>query len=129
MKFHKDGTSPQNHEVFVFGSNLAGKHGAGAAKFAFDNLGAEYGKGEGPTRNCYAIPTKDAHIVAMDLCHIIPGVKTFVQYTLDHPELEFFVTRVGCGFAGYKDKEMAPLFKGCGDNCNFAEEWRQYLEV
>ncbi len=126
MRFHKDGTLPQNGEVFVFGSNLAGIHGAGAAKAALDFFGAKWGFGEGFMGSSYAIPTKGHLITTLPLHMIEEHITRFVQFTKDNPELNFFVTRVGCVLAGYSDKEIAPLFRGA-INCSFAEEWKGYL--
>ena len=128
--FHKDGTLPQNGEVFVFGSNLAGIHGAGAAKVAAARFGMPYGFGKGWTHpfKAYAIPTKDRNINTIPLDEIRLYVDEFVQMTASDFILNsgYFVTRVGCGLAGYKDEQIAPMFKGA-KNCSFAEEWRPYL--
>jgi hypothetical protein len=126
-KYHKDGTLPQNGEVFVFGSNLAGIHGAGAAKVAREQFGAPMGAGMGLMGKAYAIPTKDWHLDTIDLAYVELFVKQFIDITQLFCPREFFVTRVGCGLAGYKDEDIAPLFKGA-KNCSFANEWRQYLE-
>ena len=125
MKFHKDNTYPAKDEVFVFGSNLAGIHGAGAAAHAL-RLGAEWGNGVGLQGMTYAIPTKDKDIKTMRLSDITPSIKEFVRYTKANPDMKFFVTRVGCGLAGFSDRQIAPLFKGA-INCSFAQEWEQYL--
>lgn len=124
--FHTDGTRPGDNSIFVFGSNLAGIHGAGAAAAAL-NFGAEWGKGVGLSGKTYAIPTKDENIKTMRLSAIRPYIEEFVQFTKDHPGLRFFVTRIGCGLAGYTDGQIAPLFKGAV-NCSFAQEWRPYIE-
>ena len=100
-------------EIFVFGSNLAGRHGAGAAFFARQNHGAIYGQGIGLQGNSYAIPTKDLRIKTLPLSAIKKHVDTFIQYAKEHPELMFNVTRVGCGLAGYKDIDIAPMFAEC----------------
>ena len=136
MKFHKDGTRPIFGEVFVFGSNLAGIHGAGAAKAARLYYGAKLGVGIGPQDisqahidiKSYAIPTKDAKIETLPLDIIKYYVDGFVAYTKVHKDTQFFITRIGCGLAGYEDKDIAPMFKECGDNCSFAELWEKYLK-
>ena len=125
-KFHRDGTLPQNGEVFVFGSNLAGIHGAGAAKVALDKYGALWGKGVGLHGMTYAIPTKDEFINTLPLHEIKEFVEQFVSDSNFYEDGQYFVTRVGCGLAGYKDEQIAPMFKGA-KNCSFAEEWKQYL--
>ena len=128
MKFHRDRTIPlpDNKTIFVFGSNLAGIHGAGAAKIAL-RFGAKIGIGVGHCGHSYAIPTKDYNIETMPINDIIPHINQFKLFTREHPDFQFFVTRVACGLAGYKNSEIAPLFAGCGDNCSFAEEWREFL--
>lgn len=97
-------------EVFVFGSNLAGRHGRGAAKKALE-FGAIYGQGKGLQGNTYAIPTKDENLQVRRVKDIEPDVEEFVDYAKAHPELTFLVTEVGCGLAGYLPGSMAPLFK------------------
>lgn len=92
-------------EVFVFGSNLEGRHRGGAAKTAHEQFGAEWGVGDGPTGQCYAIPTMHGGID-----EIRPYVDKFLEYAKEHPMQRFLVTRVGCGIAGFTDEEMAPLF-------------------
>jgi hypothetical protein len=126
-QYHKDFTLPNPEEIFVFGSNLAGIHGAGAAKQAL-KYGAKYGIGNGFYGNTYAIPTKDENINSMSLNCIKGYTTSFVYFTLIFPHLRFFVTRVGTGLAGFKDCQIAPLFIGCNENCNFPEEWKKYLE-
>ena len=127
MVFHKDGSQPNHNEIFVFGSNLAGVHGAGAAKQAL-KYGARPGHGVGLQGLAYAIPTKDYDIKTLPLENIKPYIERFIKLTLQYPTAKFFVTRVGCGLAGYKDNVIAPLFKGCGANCSFPREWEQYLK-
>jgi hypothetical protein len=111
--------------IFVFGSNLAGRHGKGAALYALKNYGAEYGVGIGRRGNSYAIPTKDAKLRVLPIGIIRAHVDVFINYALDHPELEFELTRIGCGLAGYKDFQMEPLFRTCPDNVIKPEEWRR----
>ena len=92
-------------EVFVFGSNLAGMHGAGAARAAVDHFGAVWGCGVGLQGQSYAIPTMQGGVET-----IAPYVDGFIEFAKEHPELFFYVTRIGCGIAGFRDEEMAPLF-------------------
>jgi hypothetical protein len=131
-KFHKDGTLPQNGEIWVFGSNLAGIHGAGAAKIAASKYGAQFGQGSGymntDGRGSYAIPTKDYNIRTLPLSEIELYCERFKIFANDPFVLNrgYFVTRVGCGLAGYKDEHIAPMFKGTF-NCSFAEEWKEYI--
>lgn len=113
--------------IFVFGSNLAGRHGAGAAKFAIKNCGAVYGEGIGHFGESYAIPTKDRYLNTLTRTTIRVFVSSFLAYAKAHPELKFKVTRIGCGLAGYTDRQIAPLFKGATKNCLFDEAWKPYL--
>lgn len=110
-------------EVFVFGSNLAGRHGKGAALAARRLWGAEYGVGVGPTGNAYAIPTKDERLRPLHIDVIAGYVDAFKTYARAHPQVFFRVTRVGCGLAGYKDSDIAPMFKDAPANCELPYEW------
>jgi hypothetical protein len=109
--------------VFVFGSNLAGRHGAGAAVFAKRHHGAVTGVGEGRSGNSYAIPTKDRDIKTLPLPTIEYYVKNFLNHAKAHPKEMYQVTRIGCGLAGYKDADIAPMFKGAPPNCILPEGW------
>mgnify|MGYP001575308488 CR=1 FL=1 len=111
-------------EIFVFGSNLAGRHGKGAAKFAKDNYGAIYGRGKGIQGNSYAIPTKDAYLEPLPLKSIDNFVHEILCYAQDNPQDTFNVTRIGCGLAGYNDNQIAPMFKGAPENCKLPTGWR-----
>lgn len=93
------------NEVFVFGSNLAGHHGGGAARVALQKFGAIMGQGVGLQGQSYAIPTMQGGVET-----IKPYVDEFISFAKTHPELKFYVTRIGCGIAGFKDEEIAPLF-------------------
>lgn len=97
--------------IFVFGSNLAGRHGKGAALEARQRYGALYGQGEGLQGNSYAIPTKDRNIKTLPLEHIKVFVERFIDFATAHPELHFAVTAIGCGLAGYSPPDIAPFFK------------------
>jgi hypothetical protein len=111
--------------IFVFGSNLAGVHGAGAAKFAYDNHGAIWGQGVGLQGTSYGIPTKDSEIQTLPIVEIKRYVDQFLGFAKRHQELAFNVTRIGCGLAGYKDKDIAPLFAGAPTNCYLPNGWRE----
>ena len=92
-------------EIFVFGSNLAGMHGGGAAYVAFRQFGAQMGCGVGLRGQSYAIPTMQGGVET-----IKPYVDDFIAFAKEHAELFFYVTRIGCGIAGFRDRDIAPLF-------------------
>ena len=98
------------NEIFVFGSNLAGAHGGGAARIAVERFGAVMGQGVGLQGQSYAIPTMQGGPNT-----ILPYVEEFIAFAKQHPELTFLVTRIGCGIAGFTPKEIAPLFAGAVD--------------
>lgn len=102
--------------IFVFGSNLAGRHGKGAALTALNEYGAIYGKGVGMQGNSYAIPTKSAQLKPLHLRDIDVFVKQFIRHAKRHPELHFYLTPIGCGLAGYKPEHIAPFFKDAPAN-------------
>jgi len=112
--------------IFVFGSNLAGIHGAGAARDAMEQHGAQYGVGVGRTGDAYAIPTKDRRILTLPLHQIMPHVQEFILYAREHLADSFFVSRLGCGLAGYKDHQIATMFRLAPSNCILPIEWRVY---
>ena len=112
-------------EVFVFGSNRAGRHGKGAALDAVRLHGAVYGRGEGRQGASYAIPTKDARLQPLSLLAIEWHVAVFLEDARSQPNTRFFVTRVGCGLAGYTDQQIAPLFRHAPDNCRLPPGWRE----
>lgn len=99
-------------EVFVFGSNLRGAHGGGAAKLAAEKFGAIQGVGIGHQGQSYALPTLDARFNKLPLQEIEKHIRDLVVHAIQHPELTFLVTQVGCGIAGFTPKEIAPLFFG-----------------
>ena len=99
-------TSLADDEIFVFGSNLAGAHGGGAARLAYERFGAVWGEGVGLHGRTYAIPTMQGGVDT-----IRPYVDEFIRFARENPRLTFLVTRIGCGIAGFCDEEIAPLFK------------------
>ena len=98
--------SLNDNEIFVFGSNLEGMHGGGAAYTALKKFGAIWGQGVGLQGQSYGIPTMHGGVDA-----IKPYVDEFITFAQEHRELSFLVTRIGCGIAGFQDNEIAPLFK------------------
>ena len=96
----------RENEIFVFGSNLSGFHGGGAARVAMDRFGAIWGQGVGLQGQSYAIPTMQGGPETIQ-----PYVDEFVEFAKAHPELTFLVTKIGCGIAGFREEEIAPLFK------------------
>ena len=101
-------TELKENEIFVFGSNLQGLHGGGAARLAYNKFGAIWGQGVGLQGQSYGIPTMHGGVD-----DIKPYVDEFIEFAKSHPELTFLVTRIGCGIAGFRDEEIAPLFKEC----------------
>ena len=99
-------TELAENEIFVFGSNLAGAHGGGAARLAYRQFGAVWGEGVGLHGQTYAIPTMQGGVKT-----IKPYVDEFIRFAIEHPSLTFLVTRIGCGIAGFQDRDIAPLFK------------------
>lgn len=109
--------------IFVFGSNLAGRHGKGAALHARRHFGATYGNGIGRQGNSYAIPTKNYYLQSLPLSTIYEHVTEFLHYAESNPDLSFQVTRIGCGLAGYKDSDIGPMFTNAPSNCLLPIEW------
>lgn len=122
--------------VFVFGSNLSGIHGAGAAAHAHRFLGAPWGFGEGyhfdsdSRRGTYALPTKGLKIQDMTIDEIQPHTQKFMSFAYDHKGLKFQLTQVGCGLGGHVAEDIAPLFEYAayeGSNVYFDSAWAEYL--
>ena len=115
-KKHTERVTPWNirqlndGQIFVFGSNLAGMHGGGAARTAVRHFGAIMGQGVGLQGRSYAIPTMQGGVDT-----IRPYVDEFITFAKAHKELTFLVTRIGCGIAGFKPTQIAPLFKDAVD--------------
>ena len=119
-----------NHSmVFVFGSNLSGIHGAGAARFAFINRGARWGNGVGFAGQSYAIPTKDRTIRHTLSLPVIKGyVDDFLMFSRLVPDIQFQVTCIGCGLASLKHEDIAPMFRMGTKNLFFDDLWKPWLE-
>lgn len=99
-------TTLQPNEIFVFGSNLSGMHGGGAARLAYQKFGAIWGQGVGLQGQSYGIPTMQGGVDT-----IKPYVNDFIEFAKTHPQLKFLVTEIGCGIAGFSVEEIAPLFE------------------
>lgn len=112
-------------EVFVFGSNLGGFHGGGAARAAFNKFGAVWGQGVGLQGQSYAIPTMQGGVET-----IKPYVDEFIRFAAGHPEKRFLVTPIGCGIAGFTAEEIAPLFAGARglENISLPESFWRVLD-
>ena len=115
--------------VFVFGSNYAGRHGAGAAAYAHRYRSARMGTGVGRTGQCYALPTKDTKIETLTLNQINENVQAFIRYAYANPHLQFQVTCIGCGLAGLDHADIAPMFSNAPANCWFDTLWEPYLPI
>jgi len=124
-------TSISENEVFVFGSNLSGRHGKGAAKTAL-GWGAKWGQASGIQGKTYGIPTKDASIRrTLSVEEIKPFVYQFIEWAKYHSGNTFYVTEIGCGLAGLRPKEVAPLFKNAIDlpNIYLPKRFWRHLET
>ena len=110
----------KENDVFVFGSNLAGAHGGGAAWLAYRRFGAVWGEGVGLHGRTYAILTMQGGVDTVK-----PYVDDFILFSKEHKELTFLVTRIGCGIAGFRNEEIAPLFKDaiCVENIILPKEF------
>ena len=117
-------TELKENEIFVFGSNLQGLHGGGAARLAYEKFGAIWGQGVGLQGQSYGIPTMHGGVDV-----IKPYVDEFIGFSKSHPELTFLVTRIGCGIAGFRDEEIAPLFKECieMENVCLPKSFHEYI--
>lgn len=116
--------------IFVFGSNEQGIHGAGAAKYAFEEHGAIRGQGKGLQGNSYAIPTKRTPWEPLSLTEIEPHVSEFLQFARDNPELQFNVAAIGTGHGGHTIQGIAPMFKDALElpNVHLPNNFQMYLE-
>lgn len=117
-------THLNNGEIFVFGSNLRGLHGGGAARVAYERFGAIWGQGVGMQGQSYGIPTMHGGVDV-----IKPYVDEFIEFAKNHTEYTFLVTKIGCGIAGFKEEEIAPLFADAVsvDNIILPESFVMYL--
>lgn len=109
--------------IFVFGSNLAGRHGKGAALWARRHRGAIYGQGYGMQGESFAIPTKDASLRTLPLEEVERWVIQFLAFARCRPDLIFELTPIGCGLAGYRPKDIAPMFRNAAPNVELPAEF------
>ena len=118
------GVTPK--EVFVFGSNLAGRHGKGAALDAVNDYGAIYGQGEGLQGKSYGLPTKDANLKTLPLADIKKNADKFLDFANKNPDTKFNLTAVGTGLAGYKPEDIAPMFRDAPKNVIIPEKFKSF---
>ena len=111
------------NEIFVFGSNTAGRHGKGAALTARKKYGAIYGQGYGLQGQSFAIPTKTGLLKTLPLYEIQRYVNMFLDFANSNLDKTFIITRIGCGLAGYIDSDISPMFKDAPKNCILPEGW------
>lgn len=112
------------NEIFVFSSNLAGRHGAGAARQAHKQFGAQMGCGEGITGSCYAFPTLDETLRQLPIHRIEQAREALFSECRSRPTLRFLLTKVGCGLAGYPEEQMSVLFTNPPANLILPEDWK-----
>jgi hypothetical protein len=113
--------------IFVFGSNMAGRHGKGAALYARNFKGAVYGQAVGRQGDSYAIPTKDENLRRLSLARIHAHILDFITYANAHPHEVFELTPIGCGLAGYSYEEIAPMFRRAPPNVVVPDEFKRVL--
>lgn len=113
----------KDNEIFVFGSNLAGAHGGGAARLAYERFGAVWGNGVGLQGQSYAIPTMQGGVET-----IRPYVDAFILFAKEHKQFTFLVTRIGYGIAEFRDEDIAPLFKEAEDVANIILP-KEFVEI
>ncbi len=111
------------NEIFVFGSNLAGRHGKGAALQALQNFGAVYGVGEGLMGRSYAFPTLDYTLKRRSMDELVLSRGALYRCCLKHSDWCFLLTKVGCGLAGYPEELMRLLFENHPANLVLPEGW------
>jgi hypothetical protein len=114
-------------KIFCFGSNTTGRHGKGAALTAKKYWGAIYNQGEGLQGSSYAIPTKNGKLQTLPLTTIKSYINTFLNFAKSHSALDFMMTAIGTGLAGYTHDQIAPMFKDAPFNVTFPPEWRPFL--
>lgn len=116
-------TELKDNEIFVFGSNMLGEHLGGAARYAYDHFGAVWGNPEGIQGQSYALPTMGRRVQPYSLTMLSRNVSTFLYYARKHPEKTFLLTKIGCGIAGWKEADIAPMFKKAPRNVIKPKGW------
>lgn len=116
-------TKLKPNQIFIFGSNMAGRHGAGAAAQARRDFGAEYGVGEGLTGQCYAFPTLTENFQRVSNTQLKASRLMLYKTAEAHPDKEFLLTKVGCGLAGFSEATMKRLFKNAPANIRKPDGW------
>jgi hypothetical protein len=119
---------PPKHDIFVFGSNQKGYHGAGAAKYAKLVYGAKDGEWDGITGRAYGIATKNAILGALPRSKVFANIQRFIDFS-HSSDKTFLLTRVGCGYAKYSDVDIAPMFRGIKGNVIVPEEWLKLVSI
>lgn len=117
-----------DNQILVFGCHELGKHYSGYAQTALHHFGAKLGQGEGKQGQSYGIPTIAENGEILDLTLIQNYINNFKQYAKSHPNLEFYLTEIGCGFANFKVNQIAPLFKNSPTNIDFPRSFIPFLE-
>ena len=118
-------TSLKANEIFVYGSNRSGRHGAGAALTALKKFGAVYGNGEGLQGQSYALPTKGFNVETLPLSEIEKHVARFIEFAKQRTDLIFLVTPIGTGLAGYSATDIAPMFRNVPTNVILPREFKK----
>lgn len=113
----------QPNQIFVFGSNLAGRHEGGAARQAHQQFGAEWGIGEGLTGQCYALPTLTANFEKRADEQLTSSIERFFETAGQHPDKDFLLTKVGCGIAGYDESYIRAKFVNAPSNVKLPDDW------
>ena len=116
--------APGDQRVFVFGSNLMGIHGAGAARYALERCGAGWGLGRGKFGRSYALPTCRVPGDPLTLDQLRRETDAFLAHAESNPDERYFVSRVGCGLAGFPEETVAELFRLAPSNCDLPPGWR-----
>jgi hypothetical protein len=120
--------SETSADIFVFGSDLAGRHSGDEALTALRNYGATYGRAVGLQGRSYAIPVRDEQGKLLPIPVISRYVQAFIKFAATHRDVKFHVTRVGCGREAYRDEQVAPLFTQAPQNCELPRGWQRYLK-